>query len=402
VGASNGSLPCTLSRAAPEWLTDMLKALAVVGSIGLTLLGGCETTSENAITISLAEVPAKFAVAYCATFQRCNPFSYELAFAVDDCRTIVERQFRESRFNDLSRSVSAGTTRFDAENAAFCLGADNGSSDAPGLLLTEACEVWDTEQDLLCRMFTGSGAEGSNCAIDEQCLPGRQCAHPNDACPGTCASVLALGMLPCTRDENCGLDLVCSNATKACVSAAAEGESCGGGLAPQCGRGHYCVGEDVGKGQTGVCRTEPEALAGAESDPCSLTGPFCQAGLSCVVETADSGGTLVAVCRATATAGGACHVGRPNQCPNDEYCPLSFADLDAGTFSATCQPLPGNGEACAPDSSTVRCQAGSRCDPNTNQCAALRDLGQSCPTNELCYSGNCNNNVCTSLNSCPQ
>lgn len=378
----------------------MHRMLAACLSV-FSLIGCDGTTTEPVISIALDQVPAKFAAAYCATFQRCNPLSYETAFSIDDCAKLVEKQFREQRFDDISKSIAAHKTVYDGVTAAGCVGADGpASAEEPGLLKSEACEYWETEYVPLCeRMFAATVEDGGSCDLDAECGVGHRCVATNDTCPGVCTARLALDM-PCSRDEDCAEGLVCSNAAKLCTTPPAEGEPCGGGVAAQCGRAHLCIGEDVSKGQTGVCRTELEALVGAEGERCSLAGPYCQEGLSCVVESADGAGALVANCRAKVGSGGDCKIGRPSQCPSGEFCPLPFAALSAGTFSATCETLPADGQPCAPDSSAVRCGAGLRCNANTNRCEALRDRGQSCSTNDLCYSGNCVNGVCASLNRC--
>jgi hypothetical protein len=363
--------------------------------LGLSLLIACEEGGgEPAVSVPLDEVPSKFAATYCTMLHLCNPLSYQALFAVDDCDQFIEKQFREQRFADIARSISARKTVYDGVSAVTCIGGDLAAFTA------SSCQYWwDLEAVPLCeRMFAGTRTAGDTCDIDAECGIGRACIVQNNTCPGVCTARLALGMA-CAHDENCIEGLVCSTATKECANPAGEGEPCGGGVAPQCRRTHWCLGEDIGNGRAGVCKTELETLSGAEGAPCALAGPFCQGGLSCVVEGSDSAG-LVARCRARLSSDGDCHVGRPNQCPDGEYCPLASSDLAAGNFSASCQPLPAKGEVCAPDSSDVRCTAGLRCDPDTNQCAALGDIGQICSTDALCYSGNCGNGICDSPNAC--
>jgi hypothetical protein len=136
-------------------------------------------------------------------------------------------------------------------------------------------------------------------------------------------------------------------------------------------------------------------------EPCDPSGgKLCEDELSCVL-TGQAGGVLEWECRAPATSGGSCGVGLPEDCPDGEYCPL-LLEILAGTFTAKCQPLPKAGEACATrplDALMPRCEPYARCGADL-KCSELRDLGQSCASDAVCYSGRCADGACEPAHAC--
>src|SRR5690606_26103929 len=153
----------------------------------------------------------------------------------------------------------------------------------------------------------------------------------------------------CSADDDCDDGLVCSEATQRCITPAAEDAPCGGGVEPQRAPGLFCIGEDDDEARAGTCRTMAEVFSAGTQDTCSFAeGPLGEPHLSCVVDAIEDAG-LVMACQERAVSGGSCGFGIPSHCPQGQYCPLSVADLLAGTFTSECIPLPGPGEPCADD-----------------------------------------------------
>jgi len=98
-------------------------------------------------------------------------------------------------------------------------------------------------------------------------------------------------------------------------------------------------------------------------------------------------------------SGGACRLSYPTDCPEGEYCPLTFDQVAVGIAEANCRPLPLAGEPCTTDAEgSGQCAAGLRCDGTT--CVEPKNLGQPCTTRNACYSDYCVGGTCVSSAYC--
>lgn len=371
----------------------MRKVMAVlIASTALAACSGGNTSSSNPIPIE--QIPTELAKSFCAAEQACNPFFYSVAFTVSDCVTTFSKQFQEASFNDIQAAVTAGTVKYDGNQARTCADA----------IAAGGCQVLDNNTPESCRLaLSGSAETGADCDIDEECKGLARCDVSAGTCPGTCAPRASAGVA-CGKDDDCALGYVCSAVTSRCVAPAAEGEPCAGTVAEDCAAGLLCIGDDTAKKQAGTCKTAAATLTGRDGDPCDLqSGPWCADGLSCVVQSIASG-ALRSKCQAVATPGGSCGLGIPSDCPKGQYCPLQVADLVGGTFTATCTALPAAGDACAPKVALIRCAADLVCDDTTTPakpvCITPHDLGQTCSDDTLCYSQHCVGGACVPASSC--
>jgi len=362
-------------------------ALLLGGAVAVTGCGG----SDAKESIALADLPAKVAPAYCALVKHCNSFFYDIAYSVEDCAATFEKQYSERSFSEVQKAVTDKKANYDGVSAAACVSA----------IASNDCSFLDNTPIPACQQaVVGTVSDGGGCDLDAECSATSRCVITNNACPGTCSARASAGVA-CSTNDDCAAGLVCSNATQHCVAPAAEGDKCGGGVEVQCKVSLLCVGEDAAKMQSGTCKQPKDVFAGADGATCDIQkGPWCQDGLSCVIDSIDAG-TPVEKCHPKAAAGGMCGIAIPSQCADTEYCPLTAADLGKKTFTAQCLALPAEGAACGAPISGAACGPNLRCDPDTQKCAKIRDLGETCASNELCYSGNCQNKVCVPTSACP-
>src|SRR5262249_27634510 len=117
------------------------------------------------------------------------------------------------------------------------------------------------------------------------------------------------------------------------------------------------------------------------------TGPMCQPGLACVITTLTA--DLSGKCQKPGTAGSACNIAFPTECPVGQYCPLTLAQALAG-MTANCSDLPTAAQPCAPDVALSVCGKDLTCD-STGTCSAKRELAQTCAADSECISNHCQN-----------
>jgi len=361
------------------------------------LLAACGGSTEPAGSGSLTieELPDALGQALCQAEQSCNPFYYSIAFANADCNVLLGKRLEEGNLSQVQAAIAAQTVHYDATLAAQCVSAVSSGS----------CSVLDNQLPEVCRQaLAGTVAIGGACDIDSECSGSSRCVIDGSTCPGVCEPLASAGVA-CGRDSDCARGLICSTATKHCTTPAALGEECLGGSAPQCARDLLCLGNDDAQMRTGTCTSAEATFVKHEGESCDLQhGPWCVSGLSCVVESIKLlDQTLVSSCHALAASGGECGLGVPPQCPSGQYCPLALSDLIGGELTAVCSDLPGEGERCGPALGFSRCAGNLVCDTSKTlapACVSPRSLGQSCSSNELCYSQRCVDGVCVPESVC--
>jgi hypothetical protein len=374
-----------------------MKTQSLLALLPVALIVACGGSSEfgrrsGPSPIALDALPEQFAKAQCDAFERCAGLYYDIVFTLEECSTLGSRQFRDGGFSELEQAIDDGRVKYDSKAAATCIEA----------ISERACEDFDQRDIPECEdAVTGTVPADGECEIDAECEGSRICVV-SDMCPGTCEDRGSAGF-PCSDDDDCADGLVCSEATALCATPKQDGETCGGNVEAQCEGGLACQGESKDEMRTGTCTPFDELTTAGPNETCDLdAGILCGPDLSCtIVELADP---PIFRCLAIPASGGTCGLGIPENCPSGEYCDLSAAEVILGTLESTCVPLPSSGEPCVDrnpfNGILAQCEAYARCDTSTGNCLALRDLGETCSSNELCYSQNCVNGGCAAQRAC--
>jgi hypothetical protein len=367
------------------------------GEAGESATGGSAgkggSAGSSGSSVPLADMPDAYAEAYCALLERCGGVFYDLTTAYEDCVTLTAERIRQDGFSALRGAVEDGSVEYHGNLVPACLEA----------IRNRSCEQLNERDIAACNLAVeGTAAKGEPCTLSEEC-EGSLICETKDACPGTCVERYSAGV-ECAADDECADGLVCSDATAHCVQPTALGEACGGGVEAQCGADLICTGDDRAMLRTGECVPLSSVELAGEGDACSPTSAvLCEEGLSCVL-TGVENGELIWGCQQPAASGASCGIGIPEACPAGQYCPITGAQVILGTFQAECELLPGVGEDCAErplEGLLPECAAYARCDLN-GQCLGLRDLGESCSGDELCYSGHCVGGACEPGHACDE
>ncbi len=220
------------------------------------------------------------------------------------------------------------------------------------------------------RTCLARGVDGATCTYTEDCADGFYCAEGIcRANPGEAEA--------CADGVYCASDLGCDFESSICSTLPPEGEPCSlGPFGPMlCAEGLACINGTCGaipgenetcamnnlcaaglgcdfkpdeQGNSSICRTRKDAGALCENDDICDIGLFCDYG--------------VGACAPFYALGDLCRVG--NECGPQRSC----MPITPGARTFTCQPLPGEGDACFLD-----CAAGTRCQTTEVQaeCAPL-------------------------------
>ncbi len=348
-----------------------------VVALSLLALAGCDSGG-----VPLEDLAAEATDAICDVAESCYGRLADRVEGGATCRANVGGGFENGVLPRWLAAVDAGTMTYDPALGSACIAAQR----------ELGCDVFISASPQACRdMFTGTIAEGDACSVSEECVGDAYCA--GSACPdvpGTCTPRKASGEA-CTSADECQLGLACENGVCRAPQSASGG-TCGGSTGLGCPIDELCVAED---GEPGTCTPLTTVFDGAIGEPCDLRAfDLCSPELSCVV-TGVEGTTPVMECETIASSGGACNAGIPEVCPAGEYCD---AQPLMGRFEGTCQPKPGEGEACAQTASGLACAQGLSCIGGT--CARLEDNGGPCETGENCRSGYCDGGTCGTLPLC--
>jgi hypothetical protein len=198
-----------------------------------------------------------YAYAYCGRLQACSPTALQLRYpTIASC----EATFRAVCLN-AATVPSTGSTPATVE---ACIAA------LPGWACSDFLYSQNTPPG--CQEASGSRANGSPCAVRQQCQSGYCGFAPGAAC-GTCAAMPQAGD-SCAATQ-CPPGLTCVQPSATCVAYAEVGAACGG--AQPCNDGLTCVGAT--STSTGMCQSGTQTLGGA----CAFGGAGCDvfAALSC-------------------------------------------------------------------------------------------------------------------------
>ncbi|MEZ4222185.1 MAG: hypothetical protein R3B13_14715 [Polyangiaceae bacterium] len=358
-------------------------------TLGAGLAAGCGGDSDDggggAKSIAIEDVPPLYADAICTTFEGCFAGApFEVFLNGEDCRKNYETALNDELIR-IKTAVDGGSVVYKGNLMQKCLDAVKGLGCA---LQGEPPECQAA--------IAGTVEDGGDCTLDPECKGANSYCRVGSSCPGSCAPKEPAGA-SCRRNDDCAVGLQCSDTTQKCFAPAKDGETCGGGSAPDCGPGLFCVGEEESPPKSGTCADGAAAFSAAEGDPCFFNGKsLCKDGLFCLVTGVDTQTQqLVTECAKQYAAGADCSPGIPDACPIEQYCKVT-----PNTFTGVCTAKPGDGEACAAgiggDASV--CAPGTRCDGGT--CRPRQKLGASCKTDEVCYSENCSGGACAPGGGC--
>jgi hypothetical protein len=247
--------------------------------------------------------------------------------------------------------VAAGRIAYDPQRGATCAAFFSGQSCAEA--------VWDGEGGGLdcARVFRGTVAPGSACAVWDECADGY--CDTTAACQGTCVAYRAAGET-CAPTDLCAPGLACdSDGTGTCVAPSYPGlgEPCGR-FWPGCAPGLFCDG--------GTCAAQ------VASGSCLAGDLVCAAGTTCVRDSYLN--PTRAECVPFATVGEACGAWT-GVCSFGAWCDAS---------SGTCAAAPPLGGSCG---GAVTCLPGAFCDTAAGACRAALGPGATCTRRDQCASG---------------
>jgi hypothetical protein len=361
-----------------------------LGAIGLllttTLAAGCSGDSDSgggASSVPIDDVPALYAAAACKAFESCvGSGVLSLFLRGESCTERTTAQIADS-LPKLKEGIDKKTVAYDGTKVKACVAA----------IEALGCAVAGEEPAECTAALDGTLAVGSDCSMDAECAGADTYCKTDASCPGKCAPRESVGG-PCQRDDDCAAKLSCDKDKNVCFAPAALGAACGGGgKAPDCELGTFCIGSEDQVKKTGTCKSLTDAFAGKEGDACYFADkPLCAPDLRCIVQGAGVGG-IDAKCGKPYASGAACQLAIPDACPTDEYC-----KVPPNQFSGTCTPRPKAGEPCAKQFEEDLCAANTRCDNGT--CRPLQALGGQCAYDAVCYSENCAGGNCVVPGGC--
>lgn len=340
--------------------------------------GTAKDDADEGPSVSLEELPAKYAEAFCETFTSCVGDLYGIYRPGEECVKDFTITVEEA-LATLPNAVDAGRVKYHGTKVQKCLDEmAAGGCDTLASRISPSCKA----------AIEGTLEEGDDCSLDAECA-GEQYCKLGASCPGKCAPYEQAGG-PCASSDNCVSGLKCGD-TGLCVAPSKEGEACEQGE-PNCTDGLMCLGQDSTQKTPGKCYSIKEALSGKEGDACSLDGHLCADGFACeITSLAPIGGT----CVAKVGSGDACKAAFPDQCPADEYCALGLNPLMGGT----CTSKPTAGEKCAAGLGGGQiCAPYTRCDADV--CRDIAHAGEECNEDDTCYSSHCVNMACVTGSSC--
>lgn len=345
---------------------------------------------QPAPSVALKDVPAGFAAALCARYERCLGPMATLYFGDEDCVELLTLQLGDSIFAELGGLPESGFV-YHPDRAQGCFDAVRNAKCDTSFAFPEACEA----------ALEGRIDLGGPCSHPAECKRGLYC-QVTGPCPGSCQPRPPAGQ-PCAQGT-CLEGLYCDDKL-GCVAPVGAGGECGGQTHPDCELGLFCLGNT--KDKTGACQPVAEVFDGNSGNVCNwMQGPLCGEGLACQLDSTQEAqsGNFGGHCVEEIPAGKPCKLAIPDPCAANHYCKPS----DQFTVEGTCTQLPGAGQECAKDAvispqcrTKFRCVTKAGADGSVQEtCEALVPLNTGCGENDACYSGNCSSGVCAPPNYC--
>ncbi len=356
-------------------LSISLVALILAGP----LFACSDDKSPSGSNIAFEELPAKYAQATCAAYQKCFGPIFSLFLNGSDCVDLTTKRFENGTFALVANKIVQGTVAYDGTKAQSCLDAVS-ALNCDGLL--------ERDQPECLAALDGRVALGGDCDLNEECKGSALCQSSTGTCPGKCVALLTTGQA-CGVDADCDSGLQCSTETQLCVTPAAAGESCENG-APPCGPGLLCLGkgDDTTPKTPGVCRSAIAALNTEEGGLCDPTaGTLCRTGVSCVADSLDAASqTITWRCIKTGSylAGQTCKLGVPEACSSGNYCKTGKG---LSAITGTCTATPDALQPCGTGFG-AQCKAGAVCVAESF-CENYAENGVGCTGDDMCFSQYC-------------
>jgi hypothetical protein len=350
------------------------------------LTGACGGDSDSGIedaSVPIKDVPKLYAGAACKAFGACFGPVFEIFLGGESCESSYETAISDE-LPRIEQSIAAGKVVYDGKKVKACIAA----------IEARGCSM-EGEPPECTAALDGTVEVDGDCELNAECKGGDTYCKVGAACPGKCAKKELAGA-DCGSDDDCAAGLQCSKATQKCFVPAAESAACeGGGSAPDCAPGFFCIGSDDDAKKPGACKTFADAFSGKSGDPCFFDGkPACTSDLRCIVESVDPvAGKIVTACGQPFASGAACKIAIPDGCPTGEYC-----KAEPDKFDGTCTARPKAGEPCGKMIDDDVCAADTRCENGT--CRARQHLGGSCSEDDVCYSDNCSKGACVPGGGC--
>lgn len=380
----------------------MVRSAPVCLALTVALVGlgtGCDGVSDPGLDAGAKAIDI-------ATLERLGD-----ALGAVDCARRSRCELPEDRFVDEGACASAvsgalvvnlqelaarGTVTVDGDAIERCAAT----------LSAAGCDMNLAHLNALCPdAVRGSVSAGQYCTDSLECAGDAVCAEdPDDVCDTSCRP--RSETTECLADVECPRGEACLGDPGACVALGGNGDACGDGELPECGRGLVCAGADIVEGLAGVCQTLTSVMTetvGARCDPEALV--LCAPGLVCAVDGCDGLGCTHR-CAEAPERGAPCTLGfvPADPCPAGQYCragvdhddddPIEDED-ELAALRGACAPLPGPGEDCAEGA----CAAGLSCvlseDGLSERCAAPLEVGASCTDDDACATFVCADGVCT-------
>lgn len=360
--------------------------------------GGPAFSCTGLTAVTPDDYCAAFADTYVAVYTRCGLLG--TAGATELRAALIAG----CDVSDLAASVTAGTTTWDADMAACCLGHSAHDTSCFLNIGSGAAE---------CDFIHGTVANGGACNLNAECMDGY--CHVENACPGVCTPYADTGTACGLGDVVCAPDADCDATTRRCTTqTGTAGTTCSTATDTGCLPTLTCY--DPENDGTGMCMELPTRGDTCDSNTilCDLNSSICDydyatesgycvpalelGSMRCIIDAQCTGdaycqgasfaGMVYGTCTARAERGDACGMaGAPSKCVDGLVCLPNHTCGDAPTLGESCTPATG-------------CD-GARCSTGSGTCIDLLAAGQHCTANNQCASGNCIATTMTCAVTCP-
>lgn len=308
--------------------------------------------------------------------------------------------------DDLACTADAGTSAFtcsEKADASEPCGSDDDCKDGLACSDDDECVAPAGEGDACTPALPCDDdltCVDGRCHADVEdgaaCVAGDDCAQACSVCRPTTPGGATTQCLdrgetgaPCASNEDCHKGFVCGDAG-ACVVGGDVDDPCE--VTADCRDGLVCFDGDV----AATCQVEPQL-----GDPCDPAGVECAEG-ACfdgACRVFDAGDSCDAACPTAEDAGAALYciddacgpAPSTGPCVDFDVCADGSVCVEDADGARTCQPAPGDGDACLGEEQV--CGADLACGGD-GDCHPLGLTGAACTADEQCVNGSCVSGRC--------